>query len=168
MEQNFTMFEFNRFSFCLYDDYFVYKTKKKDYLLSYSEIKTIEKHIVSVNYVTSVEFKIVFLPIENFPARFPIEISFRPSNKKELSLFHTLTELLLEQKSICFENGQNQYPEKVKKDRELNIARRPLGTKTWGKLRCYHTDLWILLMAMPLFNIVPIIWYNICRKYIFY
>ncbi len=168
MEQNSEIFKFKKVSFCLYEDFFVYKTKKKDYLFSYSEIKTIRKQRSSVNGVNFLEYEISFLPIENFPARLPINFSIKPSDKAEASLFDVLTEIILQKKAVCFENGSAQYPEIVKSDRILNIMKKPIGTNAWGNLFYYHTDFWMFLMAAPLINIIPIIWFNICKRHFFY
>ena len=168
MEQYIETFEFNGFSFLLYDNYFVYKTKKQEYLLAYSEIKTIEKKNLSINYARVVDIIILFSPIEKYAARFPIKFRLGQSQRKELAQFYDLMDALLCKKVECIESGMNGYPEIVKKDREKNIEKKPFGTNGWGKLRCYHEDIWAMLVCLPPICIVFAIWYNVCKKYIYY
>lgn len=171
MEQNtpLTDFYFSKFSIHLYDDYFCVKFKKQEILYAYIEIKTIDKLMSSVNGATSVEFIFNCLKMENYKERLPLHIPFRPKNRRDILLLEHVRDLILSKKIELCENPEtNVYPSIVKKERDFRIAQKPFGTDGWIFLFRKAESIGDLLLTIPIINIIPIIWYLICKKHMYY
>ena len=153
----------------LYDDYFVINTKKSNYMFAYSEIKSIDKQITTLNGGLFIEYMFHFVPVGTYRARCSFCFSLGSVLPKDIEVFESIREFILEKKVRIYENSALlTYPIEVQKNRDQYIAKKPFGTNAWGVIRTKHPDLWVFLMAIPIFNVIPIIWYNICKKYIYY